>query len=324
MTAIHGYSYAPSAYASQHAAARSAAETNVPLQPSAVPENEEATRRVNGVAEGQVLGPASSRNKQKEISSREPADKQSQEEAIESKIVDEVARKQIESLKQRDREVRAHEAAHLAVAGQYATSGARYTYQRGPDGRNYAVGGSVGIDISAESDPESTIRKADQVKRAALAPAEPSAQDRSVAAAAVSMKQQAQNELLEIKAEERAESVAREEEQRSDNDSAASTLEEGSENSLAGVHGHSSVKSISETDVTHKDQSAAAGDDRAAKADTDGLTGLEETNAICTVCGGSHGSKGHVAANQAKIDGAYGASAASGESTKAGSILSLV
>ena len=57
-------------------------------------------------------------------------------------------KKQVQKLKNRDREVRAHEAAHLAAAGPYATRGASFSYQKGPDGRQYAVGGEVGIDSS--------------------------------------------------------------------------------------------------------------------------------------------------------------------------------
>ncbi|RPH38701.1 MAG: hypothetical protein EHM86_09190, partial [Desulfobulbaceae bacterium] len=48
--------------------------------------------------------------------------------------------KQLSELKGRDREVRAHEQAHLSVAGQYAAGGASYTFQRGPDGNSYAIG----------------------------------------------------------------------------------------------------------------------------------------------------------------------------------------
>ena len=65
--------------------------------------------------------------------------------------------KQVQELKTRDREVRAHEAAHLAAAGSLAIGGASYSYQRGPDGVQYAVGGEVSIDTSAvEGDPEAT------------------------------------------------------------------------------------------------------------------------------------------------------------------------
>jgi len=104
---------------------------------------------------------------------------------------------QVEELKDRDREVRTHEQAHKAAAGPYAQGGPTYEYQRGPDGQNYAVGGSVEIDTApVEGDPEATIEKAQVVRAAALAPAEPSAQDRKVAAAASKMLAQAQSELI--------------------------------------------------------------------------------------------------------------------------------
>lgn len=101
----------------------------------------------------------------------------------------------IAELAARDREVRAHEQAHASVGGAFAGSPS-YTLEQGPNGVSYAVGGEVSISTSAISgDPEATIRKADTVRRAALAPATPSAQDRSVAAQATQMKIQAQVEL---------------------------------------------------------------------------------------------------------------------------------
>ncbi|MGC9386038.1 MAG: putative metalloprotease CJM1_0395 family protein [Hydrogenovibrio sp.] len=99
-------------------------------------------------------------------------------------------------LKSRDMEVRAHEQAHVAAGGQYVTSGASYAYQTGPDGKRYAVGGEVGIDTSPISgDPQATLAKAQQVRAAALAPAEPSSQDMRVAAQATQMAAQARAEL---------------------------------------------------------------------------------------------------------------------------------
>ncbi|MGC3996013.1 MAG: putative metalloprotease CJM1_0395 family protein [Anaeromyxobacter sp.] len=91
----------------------------------------------------------------------------------------------------RDREVRAHEAAHMAAGGALA-GGASFSYQTGPDGRSYAVGGEVPIRMSAGRTPDETIAIARQIRRAALAPANPSGQDLSVAAAAASMEQAAQ------------------------------------------------------------------------------------------------------------------------------------
>lgn len=104
---------------------------------------------------------------------------------------------QVDELKERDREVRTHEQAHKAAAGPHARGGPTYEYQRGPDGQNYAVGGSVDIDTSpVKGDPEATIQKAQVVRAAALAPAEPSAQDRKVAAAASRMLAEAQSDLI--------------------------------------------------------------------------------------------------------------------------------
>lgn len=105
------------------------------------------------------------------------------------------AQAQLRKLQQRDREVRAHESAHLAAAGQHAVGGAQYQYQKGPDGRMYAIGGHVSIDTSSvPGDPEETERKAEQVRRAALAPGEPSAQDTQVAAQAARMSAEARTE----------------------------------------------------------------------------------------------------------------------------------
>ncbi|MDR2171625.1 MAG: hypothetical protein LBP59_15895 [Planctomycetaceae bacterium] len=109
---------------------------------------------------------------------------------------------QVRELKERDAEVRQHEAAHIAVAGQYAQGGAKYTYQTGPDGKKYAIGGSVSIDVSeVEGDPEATIAKMQQVAAAATAPAEPSNQDLKVAAAAKQTEAKARNELAKNKTE---------------------------------------------------------------------------------------------------------------------------
>ncbi|WP_138437196.1 putative metalloprotease CJM1_0395 family protein [Marinobacter shengliensis] len=103
--------------------------------------------------------------------------------------------KELSELKARDREVRAHEAAHQAVGGQYAGA-MSFTYQRGPDGAQYAVGGEVPIDVSpVAGDPQATIEKMRVVRAAAMAPAQPSAQDRAVAAQAMQTMLQAQSEL---------------------------------------------------------------------------------------------------------------------------------
>jgi len=107
------------------------------------------------------------------------------------------AEKQIlNELKARDREVRAHEQAHAAAAGSLAKGGPSYEYQKGPDGQLYAIGGHISIDVSiVPGDPKATLEKAEKIQRAALAPAQPSAQDRAVAANASSMAAEARVEI---------------------------------------------------------------------------------------------------------------------------------
>lgn len=103
-------------------------------------------------------------------------------------------KQQLNDLKQRDTEVKAHEQAHMASGGGLVQGGATYEYQAGPDGKMYAVGGEVSIDLSPERTPEATIRKMQQVRRAALAPSQPSGQDRAVAAQASQIEAQARME----------------------------------------------------------------------------------------------------------------------------------
>ncbi|WP_045855587.1 putative metalloprotease CJM1_0395 family protein [Teredinibacter purpureus] len=107
----------------------------------------------------------------------------------------ELDQREISRLASRDREVRAHEQAHSSVGGQHAGA-AQYQYENGPDGVRYAVGGEVPINVGREASPEATLRKAEIVKRAALAPAEPSPQDRRVAAEASRLQADAQREII--------------------------------------------------------------------------------------------------------------------------------
>jgi hypothetical protein len=117
--------------------------------------------------------------------------------AGESAVLTEEQRLEIQKLKDRDREVRNHEQAHLSAAGGIAVSGASFTFAIGPDGQRYAVGGEVGIDTSTvPNNPEATLRKAETIRRAALAPAQPSAQDYNVASKAAAMARKASLEML--------------------------------------------------------------------------------------------------------------------------------
>jgi len=107
----------------------------------------------------------------------------------------------VNRLKAIDRKVRAHEQAHMA-AGAGVTGGAHYQLTRGPDGRQYAVGGEVTINLSAAQTPEATIDRARRIQAAALAPVDPSSQDRAVAAAAAMLESQARAELSRMQREE--------------------------------------------------------------------------------------------------------------------------
>ena len=119
-------------------------------------------------------------------------------------------RRELDRLRERDRRVRAHEQAHVAAAGGLYRGGPTYQFEVGPDGKRYAVGGSVKIDTSGvPGDPEATARKAQQIRRAALAPMDPSSQDRRVAAEAGSMEREARAAASQRDARRRADDLAR-------------------------------------------------------------------------------------------------------------------
>lgn len=131
----------------------------------------------------------------------------------------------LRDLAARDREVRLHEMAHQAVGGQH-TGAVTYTFQRGPDGVMYAVGGEVSIDTSpVPGDPKATLEKAQIIERAAMAPANPSPQDLRVAAAARAMAVEAKAEIARTERsenDEEASSIAEEEATNSVEDSSLS------------------------------------------------------------------------------------------------------
>ncbi len=105
------------------------------------------------------------------------------------------AQQKLRELSVRDQEVRTHEAAHAAVGGRYAGA-PKLSYEQGPDGRRYAVEGKVNIDTSEiPGDPQQTLAKADIIKKAALAPQNPSAADRAIAAEATQMASKARMEM---------------------------------------------------------------------------------------------------------------------------------
>jgi hypothetical protein len=103
---------------------------------------------------------------------------------------------QVAKLAARDREVRLHEAQHQAAAGSLAIGGPQFTYQTGPDGKLYAVGGEVKLSVPATQNPEEMLTRAAQMRAAATAPADPSGQDLAVAAQAAAMEIKARQELM--------------------------------------------------------------------------------------------------------------------------------
>ena len=109
----------------------------------------------------------------------------------------------VAELEKTDAEVKRHEQAHAAAGGPYAGAPS-YDYTRGPNGRLYAVGGDVQIDVAPiPGNPEATIQKMQIVRRAALAPANPSPQDQRVAAIAQQRITEARREQSDLELEER-------------------------------------------------------------------------------------------------------------------------
>gem|GEM_PF-5376758 len=133
---------------------------------------------------------------------------------------------QVQKLAATDREVRAHEAAHAAVGGQHAGS-ASFSFKQGPDGKRYAIAGEVPIDLSAVADdPAATIQKAQTVRAAALAPADPSSQDLQVAAAATQLELTAKTELRQQQVEEASKADSKGSEPSGDDTNAAAATED--------------------------------------------------------------------------------------------------
>ncbi len=158
-------------------------------QPKANFENNLQAEQDKTIAEKEQSQQQKDDQKDTELQSGETADKRSNEELAAEEV------QQVQNLRNRDREVRSHEQAHAAVGGNLAGA-PNLNFTTGPDGKRYAVSGDVSIDISkVANDPAATIRKLEQVQRAALAPANPSSQDLKVAAQAAAGANQARSDL---------------------------------------------------------------------------------------------------------------------------------
>ena len=139
----------------------------------------------------------------------------------------------VSELQAADTNVRAHEAAHMAAGGGL-TSPASYTYERGPDNKMYAVAGEVGISTSEGNTPQESLNKAQTIRRAALAPADPSPQDLKVAAQAASMEMSARAQIMQEKMAQNSQNS---------NNSGDGSAENSTENSNINSAGNSAVNS---------------------------------------------------------------------------------
>lgn len=102
----------------------------------------------------------------------------------------------IQQLQARDREVRQHEHAQMSAARGLVRSGPTYNYSIDPDGKRYVVGGGVEIETAEDrDDPEANAEKGRRIQADALAPAEPSGADLSVAVISARMEQRALAEI---------------------------------------------------------------------------------------------------------------------------------
>lgn len=133
-------------------------------------------------------------------------------------------KRRVAELQQTDRNIREHEAAHLRAGAGVVTSGASFTYTKGPDDKQYAVSGEVSIDTSSEREPQSNIDKGERIQIAALAPRDPSPQDHRVAAVGSQMEAQGRSDLAVQQREEAAEATQKSEPP-ADEDGRAQTAE---------------------------------------------------------------------------------------------------
>lgn len=121
---------------------------------------------------------------------------QKPERSTSGKELSESEERKLKELRETDQRVRRHEEAHKAAAGSLYRGGPNYSYETGPDGKRYAVSGSVQIDTSPGRTPEETVQKAARIRRAALAPVDPSGTDRAVASKATRMEDAARRAMV--------------------------------------------------------------------------------------------------------------------------------
>lgn len=109
---------------------------------------------------------------------------------------------EVAKLKARDAEVKTHEQAHLSAASGISASAPTYTYETGPDGEKYAIGGEVSITVVQTGNPQKDLQSAQTMRAAALAPSQPSSQDLSVARNADKMIEDDKKQIEEEKSQQ--------------------------------------------------------------------------------------------------------------------------
>lgn len=222
-------------------------------EPSPSASEELARTRQQEIVQEQQAG---RENKQNELAQQKEREQQQELEQQKKQQQEQQDLAVVRALAKRDREVRAHEQAHQAVGGRFAGA-ASFTFERGPDGVAYAVGGEVPIDTSSVANsPEATILKAQTIRRAALAPANPSAQDRAVAAQATQVELQARQDLV-IQQREEAELAEAERAAKAEQDTTTEQAEETAQ--ASSEEGTEALSKVAEAQ-TDAEQSAETGD----------------------------------------------------------------
>ena len=174
------------------------AQPNLPIIAAQNPTYEQPQNQIAGSSDTTEQQASQEEKEQQQEENQQPQDESADHS---NERFSEKEQNKIDELKERHKEVVTHEQAHAGAGGQYAGSPS-YSYETGPDGVKYAVSGEVSIDTAKiPNDPQATIVKAQQIKRAALAPAEPSAQDRRVAASADRLASEARQEILSSNSE---------------------------------------------------------------------------------------------------------------------------
>lgn len=102
------------------------------------------------------------------------------ENVLQSRLIEELT-----ALKKQDDTIKKHEQVHYSVARQYSEL-PTFQYQKGSDGNRYVVKGEVNFKmISSDDSPDAAIKKMQQIYLAALAPADPSTDDLTLAIQAI-------------------------------------------------------------------------------------------------------------------------------------------